>query len=94
MPCHSSEKLTYTKRKFHFLGEFKNCCTSDHPAFCFLFLSVLVTLASFLQITSASLRTFPPLVFQFLLHDFANRVQFFLGSEFEFPVSYRLDFES
>ena len=46
IPCHSSEKLTYTKRNFHFLGESKNCCTPDYPAFCFLFLSVLVTLAA------------------------------------------------
>ena len=89
-------KLDIYKEKVLFWGSFQNYYTPDYPSF----MSFIVTFASFLRISSTSLRAFPPLVF--LLHDFANRVlswigvsaaSSFLGSD-SLPVWYRLDFES
>ena len=57
------EYLKYTKRKsnkkVNILLAFENYCTPDYPCLLFFF----VTFASFLRITSTSLRGFSPLVF-------------------------------
>ena len=53
------ENLTYTKRKFYFGVRSKITILCDYPSFA----SFIVTFASFLRISSTSLRAFPPLVF-------------------------------
>ena len=53
------ENLTYTKRKFYFGVRSKITILCDYRSF----VSFIVTFASFLRISSTSLRAFPPLVF-------------------------------
>ena len=52
-------KLDIYKEKVLFWGAFQNYYTPDYPSF----MSFIVTFASFLRISSTSLRAFPPLVF-------------------------------
>ena len=52
-------EIAVYKEKVLFWGAFQNYYTPDYPSF----MSFIVTFASFLRISSTSLRAFPPLVF-------------------------------